>query len=124
MLIPIEPALLNQRTCVSRMLRDLNFAVHRTGYRHLITAIIRYTQDDSQCLSKEIYPHVARSFGYSDWRAVEHSIRTSIHQAWRHRDPAVWNSYFPGLPHPPTNKHFIATLAEMLKEKPSHFWEG
>ena len=124
MLVPIDPSLSNQRIRVRSMLRELNFAVHRTGYRHLITAIIRYTQDDGQSLSKELYPYVARSFGYSDWRAVEHSIRTSICHGWSNRNPVIWNYYFPGLRRAPTNKQFIATLAEMLKEKPSHFWEG
>ena len=124
MIIPFDPELSNQKKEICTMLRQLNFAVHRTGYKHLISAILRYEQEDSQSLSKEIYPYVARTFGYSDWRAVEHSIRTSISHAWKIRNPIVWNYYFPGLRRAPTNKHFIATLAEMLKEKPSHFWEG
>lgn len=96
------------------MLHELSIAVHRVGHKHLTIAILRYAQDDTQSLTKEIYPHVAKCLGYSDWRAIEHSIRVSIMHGWFDRDPKVWERYFPGLKKAPSNKLFIATLAQQL----------
>lgn len=97
------------------MLHELQVGVHRLGYRQLNIAIPCFALDDSQSLTKELYPYVAGCFGYADWHPVEHSIRTAILDAWARRDTGVWEKYFPNQKKPPSNKQFIAVLAERLK---------
>ena len=111
----IDPVFADQQRQVICMLHELNIAVHRVGHKQLTIAILRYVQDDTQSLTKEIYPYVSKCLGYSDWRTVEHSIRVSIMHAWNDRDPEVWEQYFPNQKRFPSNKQFIATIAELLQ---------
>lgn len=97
------------------MLHELRIRIHRVGYKQLTIAVPRFALDDTQSLTKELYPYVATYFGYPDWRSVERSIRFAILDAWEHRDPDVWEKYFPNQKKPPSNKQFIATLAECLR---------
>ncbi len=101
-------------TCA--MLHELTFPIHRFGYDHMLLAVSRYAKGDIQSLTKELYPYIADFFGYADWHAVEHSIRSAIADAWAARDPIVWEQYFPNLDKAPSNKRFIATLAERLQQ--------
>lgn len=97
------------------MLHELNISIHRLGYKSLSIAVPCYAVDDMQSLTKETYPYVAHCFGCTDWHSVERSIRTVILTAWDHRDPEIWNQYFPNQIKAPSNKQFIAVLAERLK---------
>lgn len=97
------------------MLHELSFPVHRCGYKQLTVAIPYFYQDDTQSLTKDLYPYVAQQYGHPDWHAVESSIRDVILDAWETRDPAAWDKYFPNLTKAPSNKLFIATLAEHLR---------
>lgn len=106
------PALQKQ---AADMLHELGFPIHRLGYKQLCIAIPRFAMDDTQSLTKDLYPYLATYFAYSDWRAAESAIRDVIVAVWADRDPAVWGKYFPNLKKPPSNKQFIATLAERLK---------
>lgn len=101
---------------ISTDLHNLNCPVHRFGYDHLIVAVKRYARGDMESLSKELYPYVADQFGYTDWRAIERSIRSVIADAWDNRDPRVWALYFPRFLKAPSNKQFIATLAQRLQQ--------
>jgi len=96
-------------------LRDLNVPVYLSGYRCLCVAIPIFAQDVAQSMCNELYPAVAKELGYVDWRAVEFAIRRTILSAWEHRNPAAWEEYFPGITKVPTNKQFIATLAQRIK---------
>ena len=96
-------------------LRELNIPMHLSGYRCLCVAISVFMQDISQSMCNELYPTVAKELGYMDWRAVEFAIRRTIIAAWRHCDPKIWEKYFPGITKAPTNKQFIATLAQRIK---------
>lgn len=98
-----------------KMLHHLRISIHRLGYKCLSIAIPCYATDDTQSLSKETYPYVARRLGYMDWRGVERAIRTVILDAWVQRDLGVWEEYFPNQKKVPTNKQFIAALAERLR---------
>lgn len=100
----------------ARMLHELGIPIHRNGYRQLCIAIPCYAQQDIQSLSKELYPYVADYFGQTNWQAVERSIRDVILDAWEHRDPEVWEVYFPKFRKVPSNKMFISTLAEHLSK--------
>ena len=96
-------------------LRRLRIPVYLSGYRCLCAAIPLFALDFSQPMCSELYPAVAQRLDYVDWRAVEFAIRRTILAGWEHRDPAVWNEYFPGASKAPTNKEFIATLALGIK---------
>ena len=67
-------------------------------------------------MSKELYPAVGKVFGLADCRTVEHSVRKAITDAWAHRDPVVWEKYFPGAKKAPTNKVFISCMAEISEK--------
>ena len=97
------------------MLHELALPIHRRGYACLCIGIPRFAQDHSQSLSKELYPFIAECFGYSDWHALESAVRDVILTAWEHRDPAVWEKYFPNQSRVPGSKQFIATLAERIR---------
>ncbi len=98
-----------------RMLHELGIPCHRVGYQQLCMAIPMFAQDERRVLSKDVYPDIASDWGYTDWRTIEHAIRIVIRFSWLHRDPVVWAHYFPNLDKAPSNKLFIATLAEYLK---------
>ena len=98
-----------------QILHELRFGAHRLGYRHLLFLIPIYALDHSQSLTKELYPRAARHFGYSSWRPVERAVRTAILAAWQQQDRAIWDQYFPGTAAPPSNKQFIAAVAEEIK---------
>ena len=100
---------------VTQLLHTLRLPVHRLGYQCLVIALPRYAAGNTQSLTKDVYPYVARQLGCADWHSVERAIRTVIQDSWKHRDPAVWETFFPGLEKAPTNKQFLAVLAERLK---------
>lgn len=99
-------------------LRKLNIPMYLSGYQCLCVAIPRFAQDISQPMCSELYPEVAKALGYTDWRAVEFAIRRVIMSAWKSRNAHIWSEYFPGIAKVPTNKQFIATLAQRIKYHP------
>ena len=100
------------------ILHELQFGVHRLGYKQLLLLIPCYAMDSSQSLSKELYPYVAERFGYGSWKPVEHAVRVAILDAWGRGDSEVWEKYFPGARKAPSNKQVIATIAERIKYAP------
>jgi len=98
-----------------RILLHLQVPAHRIGYTQLCEAIPRFAQDTTQSITKDVYPYVAAQLGYPDWRAVESAIRDVIADTWENGNRDAWESYFPGYTSAPSNKRFIATLAEYLK---------
>lgn len=98
------------------MLHELSCPIHRFGYDYIILAITRYAEGDIQSLSKELYPYIASRYGYADWHPVERSIRYAICHGWVNGDSLVWNRYFPNTEKAPSNKRFIAALAERLQQ--------
>ncbi|MBQ6852078.1 MAG: sporulation initiation factor Spo0A C-terminal domain-containing protein [Oscillospiraceae bacterium] len=99
----------------ARILLELSIPAHRMGYLQLCIAIPAFAGNKQQSMAKELYPSVADAVGCLDWRAVEHAIRTVIADAWKRRNPEIWAQYFPGSQRAPSNKQFIATLAEYLE---------
>ena len=97
------------------MLLHMQFPVHRNGYKQLCIAVPLFTQDPFQSLTKELYPTIARQLGFTDGKAVERCIRDCILYAYTHRNPKIWEQYFPYTTKAPSNKQFLSTLAEMLK---------
>lgn len=109
--ISISPDAMEQ---TRRMLHDLGIPVYRNGYRHLCIAIPLYAQTGNLWLSKGLYPLLADYFGYASWKAVERTIRAAITSSWAFREEALWERYFPHCTEAPSNKQFIATLADRL----------
>lgn len=102
-------------------LHILNFQTHLDGYHQLCVGLPMALQNPRQTLTKQLYPAIARELEVSDWRAVEHSIRKAICNAWQQRDDVVWSKYFPPDTHGkipcPSNKQFISRLAQMLQQE-------
>lgn len=111
----METTVFLSRQKICRMLHELGIPVHRVGYKYLILAIHSFGEDDGQSLTKGLYPNIALHFGYGDWHPVEHAIRLVILYAWENRLPGVWEQYFPCARRCPSNKLFIATMAEFLQ---------
>lgn len=100
---------------IAQILHELNFPVYRIGYIQLCIGIPHFFSDFTQSLSKELYPYIAAQVGNTSTLAVEHAIREVIRAAYESCDPKVWEKFFPGERKVPSNKLFIATLAERLK---------
>lgn len=117
-MVMIEEEFLTLSHITYPILHQLRFGVHRIGYKQLLILIPYYVLDDTQSFTKELYPRVAKEFYCSSYQAVEHAVRVAIVDAWQRRDPAVWEKYFPRLEKPPTNKQFIAAIAQWVKNTP------
>lgn len=115
MQIPDEVSHARFQQQTKAMLHELSIAVYRDGYIQLCIGIPRYAQDSMQGVCKELYPYIAEEIGYGDWHSVERSIRFEIMDAWKRRDNDIWEKYFPNIQKAPTNKIFIATLADRLE---------
>lgn len=104
------------RTETAMHLYALQFMPNLDGFTLLCTGIPLYARDPRQRLSKELYPAIAKACGCTDGRAVEKTIRNAIEAAWKVRDELAWAKYFPGsYDCCPSNKVFIARLAELLQ---------
>lgn len=118
MITTVDEEILIMQEITSRILHELRFGVHRLGYKQLLLLIPYYALDDNQSFTKELYPYAANHFGYAAWQPIEHTVRDAISNAWERRDPMVWEKLFPGMKRPPSNKQFIATIAERIKNTP------
>ena len=98
-------------------MQALGLSPKRDGFRALLTGIPLYAHDPQQSLSKELYPSIARFLGIGNYKSVERSIRSAIQDAWVERNPILWNSYFGTGSECPTNKLFIARLAQVISEQ-------
>ena len=104
------------------LLHSLNFSVHLDGYQQLCVAIPMYAKNPELLVSKELYPAVAKHFGLTDPRTVEHSIRKAISVAWIRKTKVSWSKFFAmditkeedDRPCP-SNKEFIACVAKHLE---------
>lgn len=104
------------RTATSNVLLALGISVKRKGYQYLDMGIGLFEKDPQQSMTKALYPAVAKRYRTSR-ESVERAIRSAIQSAWDNRDEKVWRLYFQpcrnGMVPRPTNKAFIATLAEL-----------
>ena len=115
MTVPTQEIDYAQYISIRNALRTLGIPAHRKGFRQLSIAITIFAQDDTQSLTKELYPATAKLTGIDDWRLVERDIRTVIQYAGANRDPSIWDIYFPSLSKVPSNKVFITGLSELLQ---------
>lgn len=105
------------RSSLANMLLSLGVPAGRKGYGYLEEIIELYRRDPCRSLTKDLYPTVG-SRNRSNGISVERAIRGVIQTAWEQRSEAVWRMYFTpardGMMPRPTNRAFIATLAEVL----------
>lgn len=101
---------------VALQLHLLGFAGYLDGYRQLCVGIPLFQADPQQNMSKELYPAIAQICGCKTEKCVEHSIRKAIESAWKHRTPGAWERFFPNTGRCPTNKQFIARMADLLNQ--------
>lgn len=95
-------------------LRRIN-APHWGGYDDLRVGVPLFSQDSNQSMTKEFYPAVAALRGRDNWQQVEKAIRDVKEHAYAHRKDDIWKEYFPDTSQCPTNREFIARLAEFIK---------
>lgn len=100
-------------TYVTNLLLALNISTKHDGFAYLREAIILMSGDPAQSVTKMLYPEVARIFGCNKDN-VERSIRTALDSAWKKQNRDLWQHYFPGADHRPSNAVFISRLAEAL----------
>lgn len=104
-----------RRQQIKEHLKGLGFTSKTDGYHHLIVGISLFEKDPQQKLTMELYPEIAKACGCRGGAIIEHSIRTAINRAWRDGNRALWLEYFPDCSEkPPSNKLFIATIADRL----------
>ena len=106
-------AYLESPSLLSRHLQKLGIDTTLAGYRCLLTTI-PFFQANPTLMVKEVYPEVARFCNLTDGRNVEHCIRTAIRNAWKNRNPNVWEHYFPNHKKCPSNKVFILRITQLL----------
>ena len=98
---------------VSSLLLSLSISTKHDGFIYLREAILRMAKDPAQSVTKLLYPEIAHICGCNKDN-VERSIRTALDSAWKKRDEDLWQKYFPGAQHRPSNAVFISRLAEAL----------
>ena len=105
------------RTTTSNVLLALGVSVKHKGYQYLEIGIGLFEKDPQQSMTKALYPTLAKRYDTSR-ESIERAIRSAIQSAWDNRDEKVWRLYFQpcrnGMVPRPTNKVFIAALAEVL----------
>ena len=103
------------RSIVGAHLTRLGLDCSHDGYQQLRLGIPLFMQDPSLHLGKELYPAIISIWGRGAPVSMERTIRCAIEAAWKKRDPAIREEYFPGCIKCPNNKMFIARLAEFTK---------
>ena len=96
-------------------LTHLGLCNKHAGYQQLRVGIPLFRQDSTLRLGKELYPAIIALLGGGEHRRIERSIRSAIVYAWKRQNRAVWEQYFPGYTKCPSNKQFIARLAEFTE---------
>lgn len=66
------------------LLRKLGITANYRGFHYISHAMYLISEDQERLLyvSKLLYPDIAKEYK-TDWRAVEHSIRTVINILWK-----------------------------------------
>lgn len=99
---------------MGEILISMSFLPKHNGYHYARECIVRSIHHPGQAVTKILYPEVGAVFG-AESTSVEHSIRTALAYAWKHRDPHVWAVYFPNCNRCPSNAVFISRMAEAIR---------
>lgn len=101
---------------ISQMLTQLGLSPGRNT-EYIRTALPYLVCDPMQGITKELYPVVAEVQGCGSWYQVERGIRSVIRDAYRRRDPQVWQRYFREEDGCPSNKTFLLRIAQALTQE-------
>jgi hypothetical protein len=93
-------------------LQHLGISRKHDGFIQLRMGIPLFAQDPAQRLEKELYAAISTLLGNNTPKQIERTIRSCLKVAWQQRNEAIWQSYFPDCTKCPSNKAFIARLAE------------
>lgn len=96
------------------LLISMSLLPKHNGYHYVRECIVRSSHLPGQAVTKVLYPEVGSLF-HAESTSVEHSIRTALAYAWKHRDPQVWEVYFPKCTQCPSNAVFISRMAEVIR---------
>jgi len=105
-------------------LKELGVPSSRDGF-HLAKNCIRLLRENPiRTLTHGVYVAAAMLCGFpTEDKLVEQAIRTAVKAAWKDRDEAVWNCYFPvgklGRSKCPSNKEFMMAVVDFVE-----LWEG
>lgn len=104
---------------LERILLSLSFRMNLAGYSCVLRGIQVLARDPEQTLTKEVYPAVAVLCDGTQ-QSVERSMRTSIKDAWKRRNDAVWRMYFApardGMIPCPGNGTFLSRIAACISD--------
>ena len=103
----------SQEVTVTHLLRI--GAPHWVGFDDIRVGVPLFSQDPNQSMVKEFYPAVAILRGRDNWQQVEKAIRDVKEYAYKHRNNDIWKEYFSDTSQCPTNREFIARLADFVK---------
>ena len=101
----------------SDLLQEFKISPRHYGCAYIISSILVTLCQPDIRVTKELYPYVGHLHNTTG-KLVERDIRNAIEVAWRDRDPAIWQAYFPAETargKHPTNRVFIARLADHLR---------
>lgn len=106
------------------VLIELGIPTKVIGFDYLKNAILLFSDDPTQTITKEIYPTLGKCYEPEAGAIqVEMTIRRTIAAAWKNREERVWRYYFhpdrEGNLHKPTNSEFISMIARFLE-----LWQG
>lgn len=108
---PLQPD--PQRDALSYHLKRLGLRADRLGTMYLRMAIPLFASNRHQTLSKDIYPLITAQTGATD-DSIHAAMHAVILTAWKKRDDALWQEYFPDTSRCPPNREFIATLSDYV----------
>ena len=115
MFLKFEATLLSKWESATReLLVKLGFDAELDGYVYLVYIIPRYARDRQRKLSRDLYAEIAAEYNTSE-ENVETAIRYAIDKAWGHGDTELWAACFPNRDRHPSNKQFIAVMAQKVK---------
>ena len=101
---------------IERFLFYCRIAPRYKGYHYLRYAIqILSEMEDMYCLTKDIYPQIARKFNTST-TVVEHNIRTVANKLFHEHKDILKALFGYDLTKRPSNSQFIDALAFAYKE--------
>ena len=107
-------------TAIYDLLYQLGVTANYTGFFHTAYAISLCVEQPDRLLlvTKWLYPEVAKQYG-TNWKAVEHNIRTVSSIIWRENRTLLEKLAHRRLEQKPRNAQMLAILASSLDTGPS-----
>ena len=102
---------------IDSVLFSLNFRAKLQGFQCIREALLVMMENPNLAITKEVYPVVAAKCQTKP-NCVERVIRSSIEDAWKNRNDAIWQMYFNKGRNQklmcPSNGNFLAEIAAHL----------